>query len=217
MGPESLTLQRSANHLQGIFKQMVSGTRAMPKKTNDFLIPKDIAALFGHASTLKTEDDEIYWNCMKRIAECVEPQDVIEWLWLKDVVDLSWEILRLRRLKIDLVEIDRQDKNATIEWERQHADEPYIHFATGIRRDPEDIEARKTKPLLDTEADSAELLFRHIDKYEQIEKLLTSAELRRDRILREIELRRDHMGRRRRAASDELLDAQVEAPRIAAE
>jgi len=48
MGPESLTLQRSANHLQGIFKQMVSGTRAMPKKTNDFLIPKDIAALFGH-------------------------------------------------------------------------------------------------------------------------------------------------------------------------
>jgi len=156
---------------------------------------------------------------MKRFAECVEPQDVIEWLWLKDVVDLSWEILRLRRLKIDLVEIDRQDKNATIEWERQHADEPYIHFATGalIRRDPEDIEARKNKPLLDTEADSAELLFRHIDKYEQIEKLLTSAELRRDRILREIELRRDHMGRRRRAASDELLDAQVEAPRIAAE
>jgi hypothetical protein len=71
--------------------------------------------------------------------------------------------------------------------------------------------------LLDTEADSAELLFTHIEKYEQIEKLLTSAELRRDRILREIELRRDHMGRRLRAASDEILDAQVQAPRIAAE
>jgi hypothetical protein len=79
----------------------------MPKKTskrNDFLIPNDIAALFGYAPTLKTEDDEIYWNCMERFVKCVEPQDVIEWLWVKDVVDLSWEILRLRRLKIDLIE-----------------------------------------------------------------------------------------------------------------
>jgi len=175
--------------------------------------------LFGYAPTLKTEDDEIYWNCVERFVKCVEPQDVIEWLWVKDVVDLSWEILRLRRLKIDLVEIDRQDKNAKIEWEREHADEPYIHFALGtpIPRDPEDIEARRAKPLLDTEADSAKLLFTHIETYEQIEKLLTSAELRRDRILREIELRRDHMGRRLRTASDELLDMPVKAPRIAAE
>jgi len=193
----------------------------MPKKTtkrNDFLIPKDIAALFGHAPTLKTEDDEIYWNCMERFVKCVEPQDVIEWLWIKDVVDLSWEILRLRRLKIDLVEIDRENQNARIEWGREHADEPY--FDLGGRptpRTPEEIEARKNKPLLDTEADSAELLFRHIVKYERIEKLLTSAELRRDRILREIELRRDHMGRRLRAASDEILDAQAQVPRIAAE
>jgi hypothetical protein len=193
----------------------------MPKKTskrNDFLIPNDIAALFGYAPTLKTEDDEIYWNCMERFVKCVEPQDVIEWLWVKDVVDLSWEILRLRRLKIDLIEIDREDKNATIEWEREHADEPYIDFL-GRRtpRDPAEIEARKNKQLLDSETDSAELLFKHIEEYEHIEKLLTSAELRRDRILREIELRRDHMGRRLRAASDEILDAQVKAPRIAAE
>jgi hypothetical protein len=193
----------------------------MPKKTskrNDFLIPNDIAALFGYAPTLKTEDDEIYWNCMERFVKCVEPQDVIEWLWVKDVVDLSWEILRLRRLKIDLIEIDREDRNATIEWEREHADEPYIDFSGRLtRRDSAEIESRKNKPLLDTEADSAKLLFRHIEEYEHIERLLTSAELRRDRILREIELRRDHMGRRLRAASDEILDAQVKAPRIAAE
>jgi hypothetical protein len=67
-------------------------TKVMPKKTtkrSDFVIPNDIAALFGYAPTLKTEDDEIYWNCMERVVKCVEPQDVIEWLWVKDVVDLS--------------------------------------------------------------------------------------------------------------------------------
>ena len=149
----------------------------------------------------------------------MEPQDVIEWLWVKDVVNLSWEILRFRRLKIDLVEIDREDKNATIEWEREHFDEPYIDVFSGklTPRDTADIEARKNKPLLDTETDSVKLLFKHIEEYEHIERLLTSAELRRDRILREIELRRDHMGRRLRAASDEILDARVQAPRIAAE
>jgi hypothetical protein len=56
---------------------------AMPKKTterNDFVIPKDITALFGYAPILKTENEEIYWNCMDRVAKCVKPQDIIEWL-----------------------------------------------------------------------------------------------------------------------------------------
>ena len=165
-----------------------------------------------------SKDDETYWNCMERFVKCVEPQDIIEWLWVKDVVDLSWEILRLRRLKIDLVEIDRERQNASIECAREHADAPHFDFSgTSTPRTPAEIEARKNKPLLDTESDSVELLFRHIEEYERIEQLLTSAELRRDRILREIELRRDHMGRRLRAASDEILDAQVKVPRIAAE
>jgi hypothetical protein len=192
----------------------------MPKKTakrKDFVIPNDIAALFGYAPILKTEDEEIYWKCMERVVKCVEPQDIIEWLWIKDIVDLSWEILRLRRLKIDLVEIDREDQNAIIEWQREHPDEHYDDFFGRTPPTPAEIEDHKNEPLLDTEADSAKLLFEHIEAYERIEKLLTSAELRRDRILRELELRRDHMGQRLRAASDELLDAQVKAPRIAAE
>jgi hypothetical protein len=67
------------------------------------------------------------------------------WLWLKDVVDLSWEILRLRRLKIDLVEIDREDQNAIVEWGREHADEPSSDFFGGPRTPPTpaQIEARK--------------------------------------------------------------------------
>jgi hypothetical protein len=213
---------RGRARLRSRFQADWVGTKAMAKKRtkrNDFLLPNGIAALFGYAPTLKTENNEIYWNCMERFVKCVAPQDIIEWLWVKDVVDLSWEILRLRRLKIDLVEIDREDENATIEWKREHADEPDFDFISGKRtpRDPADIEARKNKPLLDTETDSAELLFKHIEQYEHIEKLLTSAEFRRDRILREIELRRDHMGRRLRAASNEILDSQVKVPRIAAE
>jgi hypothetical protein len=83
-------------------------------------------------------------------------------------------------LKIDLVEIDRENQNAIIERQREHPDEPYINIFLGkvTPPDPADIEARKNRQLLDTETDCAELLFKHIE-YEHMEKLLTSAELRR--------------------------------------
>jgi hypothetical protein len=190
---------------------------------DDFRIPDYVRHLFGDPPILKTEDEGLYYSCMQQAANSVKPIDIIEWLWLKDAVDLSWEILRLRRLKIDVVEIKREDKNATIEWERDHADEPHEDWDGKLMpRDPDDIEARKNRPLLDTYWDSCDFLVSNMALYERIESLLTSAELRRDRILREIELRRDHMGRRLRAASNEMLNAQVSdvqitGPRIAAE
>jgi hypothetical protein len=47
---------------------------------DDFSIPDYIGSLFGYAPTLKTEDNEIYWNCMEQFIKCVEPKDIIEWL-----------------------------------------------------------------------------------------------------------------------------------------
>jgi len=68
-----------------------------------------------------------------------------------------------------------------------------FHFALGtpIPRDPEDIEARKTKPLLDTEADSA--------KSHAYRKLWTN---RKGPYVSGAPQR--HMRRRLRAASDEV-------------
>jgi len=35
--------------------------------------------------------------CNKLFAKIVEPKDMIEWWWVKDITDYSWEIRRLRR------------------------------------------------------------------------------------------------------------------------
>lgn len=127
--------------------------------------------------------------------------------------------MRFRKLKITLIEIEREDTNATIKWGREHPDEPYYDWMkqTSTPRTAEEIEARKNKLFLDTETDSAKLLWKHIDQYEHIESLLTSAELRRDRILREIEFRRAELARRLRQTTDEILDARPEPAAIAAE
>jgi hypothetical protein len=196
-------------------------TRNSSVKGHAQFLPDCLGELFGHAPTLKTEDNKAYWDFLNEVAGCLKPKDMIEWLWLKDVVDLSWEILRLRKLKITLIEIGREHINAVIEYERKHPDEPYYEdllTQTPIReRTAEEIKFRKNQPLHDTETDSVKLLWEHIDQYERIERLLTSAELRRDRILREIELRRTELARQLRQTTDEIIDARPEHAAIAAE
>ena len=43
------------------------------------------------------------------IIEDVGPRTILEWLWTMDLVELSWEILRYRRLREDTSRIPRQD------------------------------------------------------------------------------------------------------------
>ena len=52
---------------------------------------------------LRTEDLEAYRKLCLEIAKSVGPADMIEWLWVKDICDLSWEIRRLRGFKVDLL------------------------------------------------------------------------------------------------------------------
>jgi hypothetical protein len=96
-------------------------------------VPADIQALFGNAPLLSTEDPSLYWNMLDRFATCVEPKNIIEWLWVKDVLDLSWEIVRLRRFKIVWIESEREDRNAAIEWRREHATDPIESFMSEPR------------------------------------------------------------------------------------
>jgi hypothetical protein len=183
--------------------------------------PECLGQLFGNAPTLKSEDRKVYWDFMNEVIRCIKPEDMIEWLRVKDVVDLSWEILRFRKLKITLIEIEREETNAGIEWAREHPDEPFYDgdgLALRLRPPTEkEMERRKNRPPIDTETDSAGLLWRHIDQYERIESLLTSAELRRDRILREIEIHRAELARRLRQTTGEIIDARSEPAAIAAE
>jgi hypothetical protein len=72
-------------------------------------------------------------------------------------------------------------------------------------------------PVPDSEKDSAQMFRDVVDEYKSVDKLIASAELRRDRTLREIERRREHLARRLRKASDEIIDDEVaEVARAAA-
>jgi hypothetical protein len=47
------------------------------------------------------EDAAGYEQLLARVCATLQPRDVIEQIWARDVVDLVWEILRLRRMKTE--------------------------------------------------------------------------------------------------------------------
>ena len=68
--------------------------------------PDEVQALFGDPPLLRGEDVRLYKNLMGQFAKLVEPKDMIEWWWVKDITDHSWEIRRLRRFKVLFIEHD---------------------------------------------------------------------------------------------------------------
>lgn len=55
--------------------------------------------LFGAPALLKGEKTAAYDELHSRVSSAINPSDVIEEIWARDIVDHSWEVFRWRRLK----------------------------------------------------------------------------------------------------------------------
>jgi hypothetical protein len=155
------------------------------------LIPPDIQRLWGPSPVLASENREAYQRLALEIARSVKPNDVLEWLMVKDVVDLSWEIRRLRRFKAKLIEI-RPDQLSPERISRQR-EGAGREIALGVI-------------LEDAVAEDFVVV---LQDYAQMDSLLASAESRRAAALREVERWRDSFASRVRKASDEVIDGEI--------
>src|SRR5207247_6466234 len=52
---------------------------------------------------IEGESAAAYDDLLARISGTLKPADVLEEIWVRDVVDLAWEVFRLRRLKAHLM------------------------------------------------------------------------------------------------------------------
>jgi hypothetical protein len=136
------------------------------------------------------------------IAKSIGPTDFIEWLWIKDILDLSWEIRRLRGFKAGLAEKCRRDRIERI-------------ISRGRREG--DTAAAAELAELESGASVASMFVEDKDmsRYERIDELLASQESRRNAVLREIERRRESVASRLRKASDDIIDGEfTDAPPV---
>jgi hypothetical protein len=143
-------------------------------------IPGDIREIWGDPPLLRNENPEIYEKLAGQISQAVGPTDVIEWVWVKDILDLSWEIRRLRRFKTMLIEL-----------ERANTEEKY-------------------RAYYETEPGETRLFLGNLDHWEKIDALLAVAEARRAVVLREIERRRASVAERLRTSSKAIIEGEYE-------
>ena len=67
-------------------------------------------AFFGPPPVLEGEDAALYDDFVGRMYAAVKPVDIIDELYLADVVALQWEIMRWRRVKANVEQASVQDR-----------------------------------------------------------------------------------------------------------
>src|SRR3712207_1419554 len=70
--------------------------------------PDALAVIFNERHLIRGEDPAAYDALLDYVAKTIRPQDVVEWIWLKDIVDNAWEANRYRRLRAKLFEATRK-------------------------------------------------------------------------------------------------------------
>lgn len=171
-------------------------------------VPKEIQELLGERHLVLGEKPELYDALCSRIASVVQPKDIIEWFWVKDITDLLWEIQRLRRHKAAIINDGRKGALRELLWiaiddgnvPSERADRLAHDFISGNAKTKAKLQALLTEHNFDEHSVASKSFEQAIETLETIERLIAAAELRRDRILREVEFHRETLGRRMREA-----------------
>ena len=169
-------------------------------------------ALLGPRPLIDGEDETNYDVILERISADVAPEDFVEEMWVRNVVDLVWESVRLRRLKSHLLQAAAHEGLARvltplIDW--ASARQLSRKWASGDEEALCEVERLLGRAGLTIDAVMAQTLAARIDDVERIDRMVIIAEARRDAVLREIRSRRAAFGQALRRTGD-AIDAEFE-------
>lgn len=178
-------------------------TQSLPKLKE--LNPTEISELselLGPPPLLPGENEADYEALKMRIMAAVKPADAIEHLYVRDVTDLQWDLLRFRRLKSHLLSSSAPSGLAALMSARKYTPFNDARFASWLNNDPKAV--KEIKALLTqwglTEQDiHAQTMVKKINEFERLERMASSVEARRNAALRELERHREAVARRLRA------------------
>jgi hypothetical protein len=167
------------------------------------------------------ETAEGYINLFGAIVSSARPADSIDWLYVKSVVDLTWEIRRERSIKASIIEL--MQKEIVSDLLKTTRDDPGSVEAHVYRIFGADGDVRKwaTNPIARREINerlaargfpASETLARAFIKgasdIDAVDRRIAQYEARRIVILREIERRNERLSRQLEKASAEVIEAE---------
>jgi hypothetical protein len=181
-------------------------THSPALKGQGALNPSDVlelSDLLGPPPLLPSENVADYEALSVRVIAAVKPTDAIEHLYVRDAVDLQWELMRLRHLKTRfLVSSASVGLKILMNMRMNYVDSDpnYKSWINNERKGIKNIKSMLSDWGL-SEADiHAQTLAKKIDEFERIERLIANGEARRNAALRELERHREAVGRRLRNA-----------------
>ena len=169
-------------------------------------------ALLGPRPLIDGEDGTSYDVILERISADVAPADFVEEIWVRNVADLVWDSVRLRRLKSQLLHAaahEGLERVLTPLLGLARADQLSRTWASGDAEALCEVERLLGRAGLTIDAVMAQTLAARIDDVERIDRMVIIAESRRDAVLREIRSRRLAFGQALRRAGH-AIDAEFE-------
>jgi hypothetical protein len=183
------------------------------------LIPVELKSFMEQACLLAGESGHEFETIRQMMIDDIRPKTNIEWLWILDLAELSWEILRYRCLKQKTLESFRQVAIEAILRRLDGSGIPDYAARTMLvhtrqnaqqwREDPvaaAEIEGRLKQHGFDAVAINAEVYVQAERQLEMFENLMQRAQQQRIVLLREISVRRE-FAKRAEAVSDAVITA----------
>jgi hypothetical protein len=168
------------------------------------------------APLLPGEKQADYATVAERIVGASNPRDAIEEFLIRDVVDLTWEVFRLRRTKVGVLKASMSDGVREVLDGLGHGEgESYDYnkalgrgWAAGDKSARREVEAALNKAGLTIDEVTAATVESKLESFERLDRMLASAEARRNNALREVDRHRDVLGAGARRSIEEIEDAE---------
>ena len=157
----------------------------------------------GPAPLLQREEASGYDTLLARISGAVKPADILEEIWVRDVVDLVWDTVRLRRLKAGLMTSSADEGMQKVLWGLDAPDFTGLPKRWAAREQDAvaQVDALLASAGLTIDAVMAQTLRVRIDEIERIDRMIAAAEARRNTALHEIARHRAHFAATLRRAA----------------
>ena len=177
--------------------------------------------LVGPSPVMRGEDERGFEELLRRVSAALQPADVVEEMYIYDIVVLIWDVCRLRRIKAhELNHIAaRQIRELIKPFVVGNVGEVCRQWELGYEAGAERVNAALTAAGLSTRSlvtSTLELSAFDLEKIGQIERMVANAEARRSAALKDLDRYHENFGARLRRAleAEEEGNLKVLAPPI---
>src|SRR5271154_1167887 len=170
--------------------------------------------LFGPPPILEGENSKGYYEMLDRVSSAVAPADFIEEIWVRDLVDVIWSMLRWRRILAAILAEEVGEKvnikaSSLAEAQTELMDGPEkeemdklqdysnsgLSWEAAVAKYPRANDKFQelwsaAKSTLNMDLIQARVMKNNLDTIERIESLIATAQQRFDEIIREMDRHR---------------------------